>query len=408
MQEFNVGLLVLAGSALTLGLYSKRLKLIGLPDSVTLLVIGIILGPSCLGVLNPESWGKPMVILEQVARLALAIGLMGVALRLPKSYVRDHWRGLALVLGVGMPFMWLCSSAIVGTALGLSAGAALIIGAAVTPTDPVVASAMVTGPVAEKSLPEYLRQIISAESGANDGLAYLFVLSATFLLTLAPEESITNHVLMVLFGDVLSALLMGGVIGYAAGFALRKAEEKKLIEQPSVLVFTTALAFTTLAAVKLLGSDGILAVFVAGLAFDQQVDVKQRHEEERVVEGFDRFFTSPIFILLGLMLPWREWLNLGWPALVLVVGVLLLRRLPLFLLFGGRLQDLPKRSDGAFAGWFGPIGVAALFYAALAHHKVDVPELWPVVSLLVVASIVIHGLTAMPFSRLYKSFRSPS
>src|SRR5690606_5769441 len=128
-----------------------------------------------------ESWGEPMRILEQVARLALAIGLMGVALRLPKSYVFEHWRSLTVVLVVGMLFMWLCSSAIIGGTLGLSAGAALVIGAALTPTDPVVASTMVTGPVAQKSLPNYLRHIISAESGANDGLAYLFVLAAIFL-----------------------------------------------------------------------------------------------------------------------------------------------------------------------------------------------------------------------------------
>lgn len=406
MHEFNVGLLVLAGSALTLGLISKRLKLIGLPSSLVLLLLGIILGPTGFNALDPKSWGEPMAIMEQVARLALAVGLMDIALRLPRTYILKHWRTLALVLGVGMPFMWLCSSAIVGGILGLSAGAALVIGAAVTPTDPVVASTIVTGPVAEKSLPSYLRQIISAESGANDGLAYLFVLTATFLVTSASAESLTTHVLAVLFGDVLSALLIGGLIGYSAGLALKKAEEKKWIEKPSILMFTTALAFTTLAAVKLMGSDGILAVLIAGLAFDQQVDAKQRREEEHVMAGIDLFFTSPVFILLGLMIPWKEWLNLGWPALALIIAILLLRRLPLFLLLGGRSQDLPKNSDGAFSGWFGPIGVAALYYAALAHHKTDIPELWPAVSLLVVASIAIHGLTALPLSRLYEKHSS--
>ncbi|WP_347330443.1 cation:proton antiporter [Marinimicrobium locisalis] len=400
-HELNVILLVIAGSALLLGLVSKFLKRVGLPDAVTLLLLGVALGPVGLGWLNPESWGKPMMILEQVARLALAIGLMDIALRLPKNYVFSHWRGLALVLGVGMPFMWLSSSALVGGLLGLSAGTALLIGAVVTPTDPVVASAMVSGPVAEKTLPTHLRRIILAESGANDGLAYMFVLGAAFLITLPSGESLTAHVLGMIVGDVMFALLLGGVIGYLAGFALRKAECKDLMDLHSVLMFSTALALSTLALVKLLGSDGILAVFVAGLAFDQQVGVYERREEEHVIGGFDRFFTGPIFILVGLMLPWSEWAALGWSGVGLAVGVLLLRRLPLLLLLRGTSRELPSRLDGAFSGWFGPIGVAAVYYAALAHHKTHLPDVWPVVSLLVVASVFVHGLTAVPFSHLY-------
>ncbi|QJR80532.1 sodium:proton antiporter [Alteromonas pelagimontana] len=405
MHEFNIGLLVIAASALVLGLLSKPLKRIGLPDAFTLLLLGIVLGPTGIGLLDPAKWGKEMVILEQVARLALAIGLMGIAMRLPRSYIFHHWRSLSVLLLVGMVFMWLCSSALTGWILGLPMGAALLIGAAVTPTDPVVASSVVTGNVAKENLPAYLRRIISSESGANDGLAFIFVMVGVFVLTLPPGESMTMHVLEVIVGDVLVALVIGVVIGYAVGFALRKAEEKKVIEQSSMLMITTALALMTLAAVKLMGSDGILAVFVAGLAFDCQVNASERQEEERVVEGVDRFFTSPIFILLGLMIPVNEWLSLGWPALALIVAILLFRRLPLLLLLGGRMRDLPSKLDGGFAGWFGPIGVAALYYAALAHHKTDVTELWPVVSLLVVSSIVVHGLTAMPFSHLYRRLK---
>lgn len=408
MHELNVGLLILAGSALLLGLLSKPLKRYGLPDSIVLLLIGVAVGPDGFGLLLPESWGEPMAILEQVARLALAIGLMGVALRLPKNYVFVHWRALSVVLVVGMPFMWLCSSAVLGGVFGFSIATALLLGAILTPTDPVVASALLTGPVAEENLPGYLRHIVSAESGANDGLAYLFVWAAIFALTLTSEESIAAKLSAVFFGDILGAVFAGIIAGYAVGFALRKAEEKNLIEQPSILMITTALALVTLTAVKLLGSDGILAVFVAGLAFDQQVDVKNRQQEARVVEGVDRFFTSPVFILLGMMIPWREWLALGWPALAAVIGILLLRRLPLFFLFGGHLKYLPQRSDGVFAGWFGPLGVAALYYVALGHHQTHIPELWPLVSLVVVASTVVHGLTAMPFSHLYRRLQDRS
>ena len=406
MDAFNIGVLVIAASALILGLLSTPLKRIGLPDSVTLLVIGAVLGPTGFGLLDPAKWGNEMAILEQVARLAVAIGLMGIALRLPKHYIFTRWRSLCVLLLLGMTFMWLCSSVLAGLTLGLPVGAALLIGAAVTPTDPVVASTVVTGPVAKENLPAYLRHIISSESGANDGLAFIFIMSAIFVLTLPANQSITGHLIDVIVTDILMAVLLGALIGWTVGFAMRKAEKKNTVDQSSMLMITTTLALATLAAVKLMGSDGILAVFVAGLAFDQQVNASERQEEERVVEGVDRFFTSPIFILLGLMLPWQEWLSLGWPALALVIGVLLLRRLPLLLLLAGRIGELPCKRDGAFSGWFGPIGVAALYYAAFAHHQTDVTELWPVVSLLVVSSILIHGLTSMPFSHLYRRLKN--
>ncbi len=405
MLELNIGLLVVAGSAVVLGLLSKPLKRLGIPESVLLLLLGILLGPTVLGWLDPARWGNPMRILEQAARLALAVSLMGVALRLPNGYPLRHWRSLALVLGVGMPVMWLCSSALAGVVLGLPVGVALLLGAIVTPTDPVVASALTTGPVARENLPACLRHIISAESGANDGLAYLFVMTGVFALTVPHGGAMAEDVLGVLLGDILGALLAGGLIGHLAGLALRTAEAHDVIEQPSILMFTMALALATLAIVELLGSDGILAVFIAGLAFDQQVDLQSRTREEHVVEGIDRFFTAPIFILLGLMLPLAAWSSFSWPLFVTVALILLLRRLPLFLLFAGRTADLRSIPDSAFAGWFGPIGVAALYYVALAHHEAGTPSLWPIVSLIVVMSILLHGFTATPLSRLYARHR---
>ncbi len=214
MHEFNIGLLVVAASALLLGLLSTPLKRIGLPDSVTLLLVGAALGPTGWALLDPAQWGNEMAILEQVARLALAIGLMGIALRLPKRYIFNHWRSLSVLLLVSMPVMWLCSSLLTGWLLGLPLGAALLIGAVVTPTDPVVASTLVTGPVAKENLPAYLRHIISSESGANDGLTFIFVMLAVFLLTLPADQSITTRILGVLGGDILVALVLGAVIGY--------------------------------------------------------------------------------------------------------------------------------------------------------------------------------------------------
>jgi len=306
-----------------------------------------------------------------------------------------------------MPFMWLSSSLVIGLLLGFSLWPALLIGAIITPTDPVVASSIVTGPVAEENLPWPLRRLISSESGLNDGLGYAFVLLPILAIDLPPAEAARVWFLRVLLWEIAGAVVLGILFGYAAGHMLKFVERRKMIEEPSLVAYTTALALTTLSAVNLMGSDGILAVFVCGIAFDQTVAASDRESESRVVEGVDRFFTLPIFGLLGLLAPWQQWLELGWTCVALALVILGVRRLPLFLVLGLRIQDMQKTPDYIFAGWFGPIGVAALYYVALAAKQSTVPQAWPTVSLIVSFSIFVHGLTATPFTRLYSRFAHP-
>ncbi len=277
----------------------------------------------------------------------------------------------------------------------------MLAGAVVTPTDPIVSSAIVTGSVAERNLPDDVRHTISAESGANDGLAYPFVLLPILMLSRPPGEALLEWATRILLWEVLGAALFGALAGYAAGRLLEWAEAKRTVEETSFLAYTLALSLAVLGAGKLLGTDGILAVFVAGVAFDTAVRGGERQEEERVQEAVNRFFTLPIFVLLGLVLPWEGWAELGWRAPVLAAAVLLLRRLPALLALHPLLGRVRWIRPGLFMGWFGPIGVAALFYANFALGRTGHEEVWTVGSLLIAASVLAHGLTATPLTRLY-------
>jgi sodium/hydrogen antiporter len=110
----------------------------------------------------------------------------------------------------------------------------------------------------------------------------------------------------------------------------------------------------------------------------------------------------PIFVLLGMALPWEGWLELGWGGLLLVVAVLLLRRLPAVLALRPLLGPLRGRAkDVLFLGWFGPIGAAALYYATFSFRETGIEEAWVVGSLVICASVVVHGRTATPLTKLY-------
>jgi NhaP-type Na+/H+ or K+/H+ antiporter len=411
LNELNIVLTAIGGVVLVLGLVSDYFRRNWwTSDPLTALILGIVLGPLLLDWVNPNQWGLSREhILEQTARLTMAIGLMGVALRLPQKYMLKHWRGLAVLLGLVMPLMWLVSGLLVYAFLNVPFWEAMMIGGAITPTDPIVATSIVTGVVAEDKLPPRLRHIISAEAGINDGLAYPFVLLCILMLEHATDATGTaqlGHVLphwftTVVIAEVGGAILFGGLAGYVAGKLLKWAETNKLIENSSFIAYSLALSITILGAAKLLGTDGVLAVFIAGLAFGNVVGGQQRAQEDNVQEAINRFFTLPIFILLGLMIPWNQWFSLGWNSLFLAIAVLLLRRLPAVLLLYRQIPPLRNLPEALFAGWFGPVGVAAIFYAGLCLRRTGIEEVWLVVSLMVCASIVAQGLSASPLTRWY-------
>ncbi|MEQ9236069.1 cation:proton antiporter domain-containing protein [Coleofasciculus sp. E2-BRE-01] len=406
MNQLNIAITAIAALVVAVGLLSKPLRRMYFSDSTIALLLGILMSPHVLGWLDITGWwGNKELLIEEAARLTLAIGLMGVALRIPKGYVPRHWKSLAVVLGLVMPLMWLSSGLLVWWVLGLPFGVAMVIGAVVTPTDPVVSTDIVTGVIAEENIPGRLRHLISSESGLNDGLAYPIVYLPILLLTRSPGEAISHWVMHTILWEIGVAVVVAVLLGYTAGRLLVWSEKKDLIEKKSILAYTIALSLLALGAAKLLGSDGILAVFITGLVFDGLVNTQERTQEERIQEAVDRFFTLPIFLLLGLVMPWQDWLQLGWKGLLLVVAVLFLRRLPAILALSPLIKRLHGVSDPLFVGWFGPIGVAALYYSHLALRLTGNHQVWVVSSLLIFASILAHSISATPLSQLYGSLQ---
>jgi NhaP-type Na+/H+ or K+/H+ antiporter len=401
LSALNIALLTIGSIVLVIGLLSDPLKrsLLSLP--MIGLLAGVLLGPGVSGLLDVAKWGNQHLILEEAARLTLGIALMGVALRLPKRDPFRRWRSLLVLLVLVMPLMWLSSGLLTFLILGVPFWVALLVGAVVTPTDPVVASTIVTGNMAEENLPERIRHTLSGESGFNDGLAYPFVFLPILMLAHPPEEALLHWLIHTVLWEVGMAVVVGALVGYAAGWLLEWAEAKDTIEQTSFIAYTLALSLAVLGGAKLIGTDGILAVFVAGLAFDMAVRGSDRAQEQRVQEAVNRFFILPIFVLLGLTLPWEQWLALGWAGLALAVAVLLFRRLPEVLALNPLLGRVRGLQDALFLGWFGPIGVAALYYANLSLRETGAEVAWVAGSLIITASIIVHGVTAAPLTKLY-------
>ncbi|WP_269852021.1 cation:proton antiporter domain-containing protein [Methanosarcina horonobensis] len=158
-------------------------------------------------------------------------------------------------------------------------------------------------------MPEKLRNLISIESASNDGLGYPFLMLPILWMTYKPGKALSYWLTHTILWEVFGAVVLGAVIGYLAGYLLKIALSKKTIDESSYATYTVALALIVLASVKLVGADGILEVFAAGKTFSITSTVEERRDEDRIVEGIDLFFTIPIFTLLGLVVPWQEWMK---------------------------------------------------------------------------------------------------
>ena len=298
---------------------------------------------------------------------------------------------------VVMPLMALATAALATAVLGLGLGAALLLGAALAPTDPVLASSVVTGQPAETTLPERDRVVLSAESGANDGLALPLVLAALAVAAPATASAASAEASYAVVG----AVAVGAASGWLGARALAWAESHHEAERTPTLLFTALLALGVLGASGLLGLDGVLAAFVAGIAFNLASSGDEPARDAGIDESVNRVLALPLFLYLGAVLPWQDWAALGWQGVALALAVLLLRRLPLLLLLARPLRfGLP---DAVYLGWFGPIGVSSVFYLTLiAERGAAAPGLLAAGTLVVVTSVVVHGTTAAPGVALYR------
>lgn len=395
--------LVAAGVlALAIAALSERLRRLPISEPLLALVVGVLLGPEVTGLLRLSPITEDHAWLHTAARLLLAVSVMSVALRYPFGVARSRLWPVLLLLAIAMPVMALVTAGLAAAALGAGMGAAALIGAALCPTDPVLASNVVTGGPAERDLPARLRQILSLESGANDGLALPLVLVA---VAVAGPLS-TGSALAESLWQVVGATLLGAAAGWLGARSLRAGEAHGSVDAGPRLVFTALLAFAVLGVGGLVHVDGILAVFICGLAFNVLGTKSDRAADVPIDEAVNRFLVLPLFLGLGVALPWSAWSDLGWGGALFVVGVLLLRRLPVVLLLGRPLGL--RGPDAAFLGWFGPIGVSALFYLALESERLGVdPAVLAAGSLVVVASTVVHGVTAAPARAAYRAVTRP-
>ena len=316
--------------------------------------------------------------------------------------MRDFRRDLTVyvrLLGVGLPLTVVLGMLIAGALLGFGAWPALLVGAALAPTDAALGASVMTDP----AVPLRIRRVLNVESGLNDGIVTPIVVVA--IAGVAADEGIggvhgPGHAVAAL----LSGLLVGLIVGGAGGLLSRHARRREWLAEELAGPATLALALLGYTAAVLIGGNGFVAAFVGGLVFGNTAGQGGEKEAYFVEQSADLAAMVSWLIFGGVAVPaighWFEWPVIGYALLSLTV----IRMVPVALALLGSGFD---RFSVAFIGWFGPRGLASVIFALLALEDLGpaAQEITATIALTVLLSVAAHGLTARPFAR---HFVSPS
>jgi sodium/hydrogen antiporter len=402
---------------------------------IVLVAVGMVVFGLPLGLPLPDPL-EHVEVTERVTELGVIVALTGAGLGIDRPIGWRSWAPTWRLLGIAMP-LFIAATAILGWAvLGLTTAAAVLLGAALAPTDPVLAADVHVGeptidPASETNVvaaetqdgadgnaaadadaEDDVRVALTAEAGLNDGLAFPFVYLA---IALAGSKSAGEWLPRWIAVD----LGLRVVVGVAAGVLVGRLLSRAFFDPPGRLSALAGAAdgFVAIAATllaygltELIGGYGFLAVFVAAVTVRAR---ERRHEYHRVLHGFasqvEHLIVVALLVLLGGVVV-RGGLADVDARIVAVAALCVLVLRPIV----GRLalvgSGVPPSERRAMA-FFGIRGIGSLYYVAYAVRRTDFLQastVWTTVVVAVLVSIVVHGVAATPVMRRLDERRARS
>lgn len=383
---FDEALTVLGGMLLALSALSGWLRAAFL--SATVIAVGAGAALAGLGLVR-ASPGSPTIL--YLVELALILTLFGDGLDVEAELLRRHWRPPLRALVVAMPITLVMIAGLAHLLFpALTWAEALLLGAVLMPTDPVITS----GLISSIHVPRRVRHTLNIESGLNDGLALPFVV--VLAVVAAPGGTpLTDGARLV--GEGLAGAAMGAALALAAG-RLLSSLPKGAITPRYIGLYALGVAFSAYGVAEATIGNGLLAAFVGGIALAVQgTDLPELFR--RFNENLSTGLQLMSFFTFGALLVAVGWSGGILPIVAFVAGTLLVARPAAVLLaFVGVRMSMPEK---LFVAWFGPKGVASILFAlfVLGSLAPDRTLVFEIASLTVLGSIVAHGLTDTVGSR---------
>ncbi len=423
MALYEIALVVAAVSILGAVLLPRLLADQPLSFPIVFVGVGFLLFNLPLGVAPPDPVARPGLA-ERLTELVVIVALMGAGLKLDRPFDVRAWTPTWRLLAITMPLTIVATALLGWAVLGLLIPTAVLLGAVIAPTDPVLASDVQVGPPTEGTDEQVdpaeqegtIRFTLTSESGLNDGLAFPFTNLAIVLAgasltmgTVRPgDPTLQTALLEWVAVDVLYKILVGVVVGYATGrvIAYFVFGAPATTELARVMEGAEALAATLLSygVAELVHSYGFIAVFVTALVmrhYEWEHDYYEHLHEFAVI--VERLLMAAVLVLFGGAIA-GGLLDPLTPRTVLVGLVIVFVVRPLAGVLGV-IGGPGSWSERFVVASFGIRGIGSFYYLAFALNEasfgelellIAAPELWALVGFVVLTSVVVHGITVTP------------
>lgn len=402
-----VGLLLLA---VTLG--SGWISRLPLSFAIIYLVVGILLGPYGFDLVNLRQNNIfNTELLKRLTEFVVIISVFSCGLRIVRPFSLKNWQLTTRLIVLLMPISILAIAIAGHFLLAMSWGAAILLGAILAPTDPVLASEVQLADINDE---DELRFGLTSEGGLNDALAFPFVYFGLYAL----KEDNWNIWLKPWFSiDVFWAIFAGIVMGILVAKAIVWIDKKIQKHRPADDLMEDFVAISTIlltySLTEVVNGYGFLAVFVAGLVVQRSYrDPEKPLAQLEFIERIEKLLEIGTILLLGTILLWLPIVSY-WSQSLLISALLfiIIRPVGVWISTIGQSSPHPRRRNLHSAtrwllGWFGIRGVGSLYYLAYALSNGLKDEIGEQISWItyttIVISVVLHGISSTPLMNWYE------
>jgi NhaP-type Na+/H+ or K+/H+ antiporter len=383
-HHFEVAVLVLGAVLVTGALLSGIAGRSFVSLTAVFALVGFVLGPGATGALNFRA-RSPFV--ADLAVIALIVILFRDGLEVEGEMLQKEWHLPLRKLVLAMPIT--AGVIAVGARLvtDLSWTECFLLGALLSPTDPVLSSSVVTNP----RVPRIIRHSLNLESGLNDGLALPAVLALAAALAAGGSHFVWWRFVLQ---NILVGLATGLVIGYVAARLMpRGGALSEGIPPHQKALYALGAAFAAYGITELPPhGNGLIAVYVAAITLGiMRPEVRSYFHQQ--AEVLVEIVKLGVFVVFGSLLTLHGLFSDGWAAVgIVAIALLVARPIGVFTALAGTATDTATR---AFMSWFGPKGVATMTFALLVLNDriTSATRIFNLAALVVFSSIIVHGVT---------------
>lgn len=392
----HITFLIIALVILGYGYFSKLLLRFNISGPMIFTAVGVFLSPLGIG---PSETKLNAELVQIVAEFALIVILFSDASALNLKKLRGEWSIPLRLLFIALPITIIVATLIAKEFFPDETTTYLLLMALIlAPTDAALGKAVVT----DKMVPEKIRSDINIESGLNDGIVLPVLLTVVAMIMSGQDHAQDNSWIAYLAQQIIFGAVIGSAVGYISARLSLKVIQKDWMESHYHNLVPIALAVLSYYLAEYFGGNGFMAAFFAGLFLGNYSEDLRKHVEDFAESEGDLLILIS-FLVFGIAFipPTIDYWDFN-VFLYSLLSLTVLRMVPVAISLIGTKFDL---STILFLGWFGPRGIASILYVLIVINQLGPIKghetIYSVISLTILLSIILHGLSAQPFARLY-------